>query len=279
MPLIEPRISIVVPTRNRAPRLKRMLDSLMQDEYPNKEVIVCDGLSTDDTVDLLKSYGSQVQWISESDLGEFDARNKGLRLATGEIIRYMSDDDVPVPGCFAYAARYLVENPKVDILFGQAVIFYERADGSVIPVDTRLRTTESVRLRNFIRSTMPYPPSETAFFRRNVIDKIGFFDMVLGADHEYWARAANAGLKLEVCNQVFLHYYRSSVNEIQFGHVYTALIFCRWMLARRYGTWGDKLYVAFFWIPRMLLLDRLRRLLPQWVTFPLRKVRWQWMNR
>lgn len=279
MSLNQTKITVVVPTRNRAARLKRMLDALLQDNYQNKEIIVRDAMSTDGTQELLRSYGDQIRWVSEPDLGEFDARNKGLQTATGDIIRYLSDDDVPVPGGLAYAADYFARNPQVDILFGQAVIFYERANGDILPVDTRPRTAESVQLRNFIRNLVPYPPSETAFYRRSVIGKIGFFDTVRGADHEYWARAAKAGLKLEVCDQIVLHYYRSSVNEIQSAKAYTQLIFARWVLASRYGTWRDRLYVMIVVIPRLLILDSLRRYLPPWMVFPLRRARWRWMNR
>lgn len=255
------------------------MDRLLEDDYPRKEIIVCDGASTDGTLDLLRSYGNQVLWVSEPDCGEFDARNKGLRMASGQIIRYMSDDDVPVPGGLAYSARYLTVNPEVDILFGQAVICYEQADGRKIPIDTRMRTTESVQLRNWIRAYMPYPPSETAFFRRRVIDRIGYFDTVRGADHEYWARAAKAGLGLDICDQVFLHYYRSFVNETRFADIYTELVFSCWTLACRYGTWEDRLYVAAIRIPYLLLLNTVRRYLPPQLTLPLRRARWQWMNR
>jgi len=275
----QPKISVIIPTRNRAPRLKRGLDSLLQDEYPCKEIIVCDAMSTDGTVELLRSYGDQVRWVSERDRGESDARNKAIRMATGEIIRYLSDDDVPVPGGLTYAAHYFAENPQVDILFGQAVYFYEKIDGSAVPIDIRLRTVESVQLKNYIRTVLPYPASESAFIRRHVFDRIGFFDTVRGFDHEYWARAAKAGLRLDVCDHVFLHYYRSATNETQFAHTYTELIFSRWMLARRYGTWRDKLYVVVFLIPRLIVLDSLRRCFPDWLTWPLRRARWRWTNR
>lgn len=275
----QPKISVIIPTRNRAPRLKRCLDSLLQDEYPCKEIIVCDAMSTDGTVELLRSYGEQVRWVSECDGGESDARNKAIRMATGEIIRYLSDDDVPVPGGLIYAAHYFVENSQVDILFGQAVYFYEQVDGSAVPVDTRRRTVESVQLRNYMRTVLPYPASESAFIRRRVFDKIGFFSAMRGFDHEYWARAAKAGLRMDVCGHVFLHYYKSVANEKQFAHAYTELIFSRWILAWRYGTWWDKFYVAIFLIPRLIVLDSLRRYFPDWLILPLRRVRWRWMNR
>ena len=263
-------ISVVIPTRNRAPLLKRVLDSLLADDYPHKEIIVCDGASTDGTVDLLKSYGDRIRWISERDKGEYDARNKGLQLVTGEIIRYLSDDDVPLPGSFAYARQYFLDHPKTDILFGQSMQFYIRVDGEKTIYDARPRTADSIKLGNFVCGYAPNINSETAFFHRRVIDRIGLFDLSFrAADYEYWARAAKAGLQMAICDQLFIHYYISELSGVE--RFYLQIILERWKIASRYGTWGDKLYVVSYFIPRSLLRYILHKLLSPSRFYAMRK--------
>jgi glycosyltransferase involved in cell wall biosynthesis len=74
-----PKVSVIVATMNRADYLKRMLDKLFEDDYPNKEVIIIDGASQDNTIEVIKSYGNKItKWVSEPDDGEYFALNKGI---------------------------------------------------------------------------------------------------------------------------------------------------------------------------------------------------------
>jgi glycosyltransferase involved in cell wall biosynthesis len=241
-------ISVVIPTHNRAPQLKRVLDALVRDECPHKEIIVCDGASTDGTVDLLRSYGQRVRWISEPDKGEYDARNKGLSMASGEVIKYMSDDDELLSGALSYAARYFHVHPDVDILFGQSIWFDARWGREPVICDTRIRTAESITVRNFIRQSKPIVNSESAFFRRRVVNRIGFFNLqYLGADYEYWVRAAKAGLKLAISDQLFVHYNLSDLSGVERKKI--TLLFNSLRIAREHGALSDVLYVALVVIP------------------------------
>ncbi len=270
-------ISVIIPTRNRVTQLKRTLDLLLEDEYPDKEIIVCDGASSDGTVELLKSYGDQVRWISEPDSGEYDARNKGLRLATGGIIKYMSDDDVLLPGSLAYAVEYFSNHPDVDILFGQSVWFDARRGREPVVCDTRMRTADSIRLKNFIRQVKPLVNSETAIFRRRVVERIGRFDITLhGADYEYWARAAKAGLKLDICDRVFVHYYLSDLSGVERRP--TQMLLSVWEIARRYGDWTDQVYVVLFMLPFRLFVRALVNYVPL-VGLPMRDGWERWKSR
>jgi glycosyltransferase involved in cell wall biosynthesis len=260
-------ISIIIPTRNRAPHLKRALDALLEDEYPYKEIIVCDGASTDDTVNLLKSYEEHVRWVSERDSGEYDARNKGLRMATGDVIKYMSDDDLLLSGTLAYGADYFRSHPDVDILFGQSVWFDARSGHSPVVCDTRVRTEESIRVRNFIRQSKPLVPSETAFFRRRVVERLGFFNpKYIGADYEYWVRAAKAGCRLAISERVFVHYNISDGSGVERKRV--RLLFSLLRLAREHGTPWDILYLGLLAIPFRLCVRGAYHILHPLGIFP-----------
>ncbi|MBX3053002.1 MAG: glycosyltransferase [Caldilineaceae bacterium] len=270
-----PLISVIIPTRNRVQRLERGLERLIADDYPNKEIIVCDGASTDGTVDLLRSYGDVVRWISEDDGGEFQARNRALRMATGEIIRYLSDDDEHVPGIMFYAVQYFNNYSDVDILFGQVITYYEDVTGNVVISDNAHRGTDSIALSNFIRHHRPLPKSETVFFRRKVIDQIGFFDTIRGADYDYWAHAYSAGLKLAIADDVFVHGFRYESGEQGLVDAYRGTVFTSLALAQRYGTWFDKLYV---WVllPFQLLKYEFIQVMPPNLVRSLRQQLWRW---
>lgn len=100
-----PRISVVTPSLNQAPFIEQTLRSVLDQNYPNLEYIVIDGGSTDGTVDILRRYESRVEhWISEPDLGQADAINKGLAMATGEICSFLNSDDLYEPGSLARVA-------------------------------------------------------------------------------------------------------------------------------------------------------------------------------
>ncbi|HEY3248887.1 MAG TPA: glycosyltransferase, partial [bacterium] len=89
-------MSVVVPCLNRAGYLAQTIDSILAQDYPHLECVVVDGGSTDGTVDLLRSYGEAVRWVSEPDRGHADAINKGWQMSRGTILAWLNADDVYV---------------------------------------------------------------------------------------------------------------------------------------------------------------------------------------
>jgi glycosyltransferase involved in cell wall biosynthesis len=198
-----PRISVVVATLNRAPFLKRMLDHLFQTDYPNLEVIVVDGASQDETVGLLQSYGRKIAlWKSEPDPGEYFAYNKGLQLATGEIVKPMTDDDLLHPESFRWAADYFLGHPETDIVFGQVRYRFEEP-GKITQVGvTNASDPARLSLRNWLRETQGVF-STAAFIRRGVFERIGYFSTQYSCgDIEFWARAVSRNIKMGLIPQV-----------------------------------------------------------------------------
>ena len=206
----------------------------MEDEYPHKEIIVCDGASTDGTVELLKSYGDAVRWISEPDAGEYEARNKGLRMATGELFRYFSDDVISSPGTFAYASSYFASHPEVDVLFGHSDQYYASYGVEPVLLEPIRFQKDSVTLRNLIRQVTPVPASESAFFRRSVVDMLGPFSLThANGDNEFWVRVAMAGLSIDVAERKFV----SGEMQYMWGARHAAaMLIGNWRVARTYGT-------------------------------------------
>src|SRR5689334_23085686 len=86
----KPLVTIVVPCRNREQYIGSTIDSILGQDYSNIECIVVDAASTDGTIDVIKSYGDRVRWISRPDRGAFDAINEGWKMGKGEILAWLN---------------------------------------------------------------------------------------------------------------------------------------------------------------------------------------------
>ena len=97
-----PTITIVTPSFNQGQFIEETLRSVLDQGLPDLEYIVIDGGSSDSTVEILQRYeGRLAHWVSEPDLGQADALNKGFSVGTGEIVGYLNSDDLYEPGCLA----------------------------------------------------------------------------------------------------------------------------------------------------------------------------------
>lgn len=101
-----PRISVVTPSYNQGPFIEETIKSILDQDYPDIELIVMDAASTDETVSILKKYSDRIAyWESQKDEGQADALNKGFARATGEICCYLNSDDTFYPGAFQHIAK------------------------------------------------------------------------------------------------------------------------------------------------------------------------------
>jgi len=269
-----PLVSIIIATRNRVDRLRQVIDAALDDPYPELEICVADGASTDGTVELLGSYGPRVRFISEADGGEFIARNRALALARGTLIRNLSDDDVPVPGSVNAAVEFLDDHPEVDLLFGQSVSFYVHRDGSITLYDALPRTRRSIERRNFVFGYAPKVISETAVFRRNMIDRIGGFEQIRPGDAELWLRALSRGCGVAVDKAVFVHHFRFEAGETQLYASYRELLNATVNLADRYCSPLDRLYARRIWLPYRRLRHDVAHALPPQAASVVRRMLW-----
>ena len=89
------KVSIITVTHNSAKYLQECIDSVVNQTYRNIEHIIIDGGSTDGTIDIIKHYDNHIaKWVSEADNGIYDAINKGMNLASGEVIGILNSDDM-----------------------------------------------------------------------------------------------------------------------------------------------------------------------------------------
>jgi glycosyltransferase involved in cell wall biosynthesis len=184
-----PKISIITPSYNQGHFIEATIQSVLSQGYPALEYLVVDGGSSDGTLDILRKYSGQLHWISEADSGQAEAINKGLRLATGEILAYLNSDDLYLPGALQRVARFFMDHPQAAWVSGRC-----------ITVDTELQETRRLitRYKNLWLRTHSYPAllvlnyiSQMAtFWRRSVYAALGPLDEQLHytMDYEYWLR-------------------------------------------------------------------------------------------
>lgn len=181
-----PQISVVIPSFNQGQYIERTLLSILKQNYDGKiQVIVSDGGSTDNTVEILKKYDNLITWWSEEDNGYADAVNKGFKIAQGEIFAIQSSDDYYLKDSFSNIAGSFSLHPDASLICGREVL--QNPDGSmfkgyVLP--------ELINPGSFLLD-YPFPGifQHTTFLRRHFFEQSGGlrpeFDMCADADLFY----------------------------------------------------------------------------------------------
>lgn len=114
-----PRISVVMPSFNQGPFIEKSILSVLNQQYTNIELIIVDGGSEDETIDIIRRYeGPKCKLIMEDDEGQSDALNKGFAAATGDIYGWLNSDDLYVPHAFETASKILKGRGGPEIVFG-----------------------------------------------------------------------------------------------------------------------------------------------------------------
>lgn len=182
-----PKISIVVPSFNQGQYLEETLQSILGQDYPNLELFVIDGGSTDNSVDIIKKYEKNINWwISEKDSGQSNAINKGFSKATGDIVSWLCSDDLYTPGTLKKVSEYFNDqSPEVGLIHGGTTIF----SGDKIIRNDWGYEHPSIE-RNLAGMAFSQP---SAFFLKKYLDKVGGRlneELHFGMDYDLYCRLA-----------------------------------------------------------------------------------------
>jgi glycosyltransferase involved in cell wall biosynthesis len=189
----QPRITVIIPNLNRGEYLERTLCSVLDQGYPDLEVIVIDGGSSDDSLDILKLYEDDLTaWISQPDLGRADAINKALSRATGDIVGILGSDDLYLPGALQTVASRMTGEGAASWLVGQCVRIGERDQ-----MLGRFTPNPPASLASFLMHDSGDLPLSASFFRRELLeaDRGVSGELPLAFDYELACRLLAAGEK------------------------------------------------------------------------------------
>ncbi len=187
------KVSLITVTLNSEKFLEQAIQSVMAQDYTNIEHIIIDGKSTDGTLAIIEKYQDHIaKWVSEKDYSMYDAINKGMAMATGDIIGTLNSDDMLASTDAISSIVACFEKEKVDVVYGDLVY--------VDPDDTN-KVLRKWKGGAFKRSKFCYgwmPAHPTFYFKRHLLEKCGYYEthFFSAADYEFMTR--------------YLYYYKSS---------------------------------------------------------------------
>lgn len=199
--LVKPRVSIIIPSLNQGQFLEQAICSALDQGYDNCEVLVMDGGSDDDSIDILRCYDDELtHWQSEWDSGPAEALNAALARATGEIVCFLAADDVLLPDAIEEAATRMTTENKPDWLVGHA-----HRIGAMHESLGELTATAPESLASFLMHDSGLMPLSASFFRKELFSDYGGFrtDLNFAWAYEMQARLICAEVRPTLSARVF----------------------------------------------------------------------------
>ena len=180
----KPVVSIVTPSFNQAAFLEQSMLSVLDQDYPAIEYWVMDGGSSDGSLEIIKRHADRLAgWVSEPDDGQTDAINRGFSRASGGIMAYLNSDDIYRPGAIKQAVDYLMINPEIGMVYGDADYIDE--NGTAIGKFPAAQTDYRRLRRGYV-----HIPQQAAFFRADLWRQVGPLDpsFQFAMDYDLWVR-------------------------------------------------------------------------------------------
>lgn len=179
------KISLITVTFNGGATIRNTIQSVLSQSYPNIEYIIIDGLSSDNTLSIIKDYEPQfmgrLKWISEKDYGIYDAMNKGIQIATGDIVGILNSDDLLMDDNVLKDITLAFDN-ETDAIYGNLYFVGQNEINHIV------RIWKGSPYKSF--TTGWHPAHPTFYVRREVYEKYGAFDISfdISADFELMLR-------------------------------------------------------------------------------------------
>ena len=189
------KVSVIVPTFNSAKTIEDTLKSVIAQNWADLQIIIQDGGSGDDTKSIVAKYPTALLgWRSEPDSGIYDAMNKGINRATGEIIAILNSDDAWLPGTLERVVSVFSRNPDVGVVSGSIEVWEDSPGGVHVVLKSSL-----LHLHKGL--TVQHPAT---FVRRNVYERVGLFNTCyrIGADYEFVLRCLRVNIPWVILEDV-----------------------------------------------------------------------------
>ena len=179
------KFSIITVCYNSISTIEQTIKSVLGQTFKDFEYIVVDGGSKDGTVQVLEKYKDQIRYISEKDKGIYDAMNKGLKMAKGEIIGMIGSDDFYPTNDVLVAIANAFDKYKTDAIYGDKQYVNPEDTSKIV----RYWTVGEYKKENWLKGWMP--PHLSFYLKKSVYDKIGSYrtDFTCSADYELMLRA------------------------------------------------------------------------------------------
>lgn len=184
---MHPKITIVTPSFNQGEYLEETILSVLNQNYPNLEFIIIDGGSTDNSIDIIKGYQTKLNyWVSEPDLGQSDAINKGFNKSTGDIFCWLNSDDIFQENTLNTIGKYFSDNPDCSFVTGDGDFISE--DKEKIFFKKNGKSYDFMNLLKYHKGN--FLPQPSVFFKKEVIDQVGLLnlDLKYTMDLDLWLR-------------------------------------------------------------------------------------------
>ncbi len=210
LPTTRPRVTVVVPCKNRAHYLPATLESILAQDYPELECIVVDAASTDGTVELLRAYESRgVRWVSEPDSGAFEAIARGWAMGTGAILAWLNADDTWEPGAVATAVAAFEAHPGAAVVHGACGLMDDAGEVSQLVVARQFTLAASLVYCDHIIM------QSASFISRAAVDAAGGLYPAWTHDQELWLTIATTGGEFLAIPE-----HLANVRDVR-GHIHT----------------------------------------------------------
>jgi glycosyltransferase involved in cell wall biosynthesis len=205
------KFSIITPSLNRRALLESAIQSVLDQHYPEFEHLIIDGGSTDGTTSLVNKY-RHIRMASGADQGMYDALNKGLRLANGDIIGFLNTDDQYEEDIFSLISDQFADE-EIQAVAGKAIVFAEAGDGPPRVIATYSPSTSDLMESSTIGSNY----FNAWFFRRSVFEEIGEFDAWyrIAGDRDFMLRFTKSNLKFKTIDRL-VYRYRQHPDSLTF---------------------------------------------------------------
>lgn len=225
------RFSIITPTFNRRDMLVEALDSVARQDWPEIEHIVVDGGSTDGTLKLLARH-PEIRLIGGPDEGVYDALNKGIAMARGDVVCFLNSDDAFEPGALKAVAAGFAEDPACDSVCGSARLV---AGGETVELYGRDKDKRLISARTALLGASMI---NARFFRKSALDRLGPFSLAyrIVSDRDLLMRAITLGLRTKPIAPLVYTYRRHHASLSFSGEA-----------AQRPAIWRELLDVARYW--------------------------------